>query len=352
MTQNPAPIAGCCGQPARLDRGRLGGNVEMMQRNRRVFLKYLAAGAGAVGAAGWWVTASQRRAARWLRRLARDAQRRIQPAPVRPAPAKWSDNDLTVCWIGHTTVLINFYGIHILTDPTLGDRIGIPAGLGTIGPKRFIAPALCFEELPPIDVLLLSHAHMDHMDLPSLRRFAPKTFTFTVTAKATLDVLTGARVKHACELAWNERVTFRCSRGELQVEGVEVKHWGQRWPSEVPRGYNGCILKREGKSILFGGDTARTPALAEVRSHGPFELAIMPIGAYRPWIWNHCTPEEAVEMANAARARYIVPVHHQTFQLSDEPALEPLQRLEVALDREPERIALRRVGETFVCPRV
>jgi L-ascorbate metabolism protein UlaG (beta-lactamase superfamily) len=111
-------------------------------------------------------------------------------------------------------------------------------------------------------------------------------------------------------------------------------------------------LRREGKAIIFGGDTARTPALGELRSRGPFELAIMPIGAYRPWIWNHCTPEEAVEMASAAGAKYIVPVHHQTFQLSDEPQLEPIQRLEAALKHEPERLALRRIGETFVCPRV
>ena len=319
-----------------------------MRRNRRVFLQCLGAGAGVLGAMSWWAAVSQRRPARWLRRLAKDAQRRVAPAPVKPEPAKWSDNAITVCWLGHATVLINFYGIHILTDPTLSDRIGISAGLGTIGPKRFVAPALCFEELPPIDVLLLSHAHMDHLDLPSVRRMRPSTFT--VTAKATGDILESTRLRQVRELGWNQRVTFRSARGELEIEGVEVKHWGQRWPSEVPRGYNGYILRREGKAMLFGGDTARTPAFSEVRSRGPFELAVMPIGAYRPWVWNHCTPEEAVEMASAARARYIVPIHHQTFQLSDEPAGEPIQRIEAALTREPERLALRRIGETFVCP--
>ena len=80
--------------------------------------------------------------------------------------------------------------------------------------------------------------------------------------------------------------------------------------------------------------------------------AIMPIGAYRPWIWNHCTPEQAVEMANWAGARYIVPVHHQTFRLSEEPLTEPIERLEEALQREPERLALRKVGESFTCSKV
>jgi L-ascorbate metabolism protein UlaG (beta-lactamase superfamily) len=118
----------------------------------------------------------------------------------------------------------------------------------------------------------------------------------------------------------------------------------------LTRGYNGYLLYREGKSILFGGDTAFTPAFARAKTRGPFEVAIMPIGAYRPWIWNHCDPEQALEMANAAGAKYIVPVHHQTFKLSDEPALEPIERLQEALRGEPDRLALRQIGETFVLP--
>jgi L-ascorbate metabolism protein UlaG (beta-lactamase superfamily) len=281
--------------------------------------------------------------------MVQDAQRAIAPAPVKPDPSKWSDNQVTVSWLGHTTVLMNFYGLHILTDPALGNRIGISLGLGTAGPKRYVAPALRFKELPPIDLLLLSHAHMDHLDLPSLQRFP--SATVAVTAKVTGDLLAGTRLKQITEMAWNERATFRTARGEVEIEAVEVKHWGQRWPSEMARGYNGYVLRRGGKAILFGGDTARTPLFSELRSRGPFELAVMPIGAYQPWIWNHCTPEQALEMANAARARYIVPVHHQTFRLSDEPVHEPIERLEAALHREPERLALRRIGETFVCPK-
>jgi L-ascorbate metabolism protein UlaG (beta-lactamase superfamily) len=146
------------------------------------------------------------------------------------------------------------------------------------------------------------------------------------------------------------RANFKNGKGGLSVKAIEVKHWGQRWPNGAKRGYNGYTLHREGKSLLFGGDTANTPALAEAKSRGPFQAAVMPIGAYQPWIWNHCTPEQALEMANAAGANYIVPVHHQTFKLSDEPALEPIERLQEALAKEPERLALRQIGETFVCP--
>jgi L-ascorbate metabolism protein UlaG (beta-lactamase superfamily) len=320
-----------------------------MQRNRRKFLSCMAAGLTAsVGGAGWWVSSSQRRAARWARRLASEARRRIQPPPFRPEPASWSDNKITLAWLGHSTVLINFYGLTILTDPALGNHIGVSLGLGTIGPKRFIAPALTAKELPPIDILLLSHAHMDHMDLPTLRRF-PRS-TFTISAKTTTDLLADVGLGQVTELGWNERAAFRNSTGDLQVEAVQVKHWGQRWPSELARGYNGYILRREGKAILFGGDTALTPALGDLKPRGPFALAIMPIGAYRPWIRNHCTPEQAMKMADAAGANYLVPVHHQTFQLSEEPMTEPIERLQEALRHEPDRLALRSVGQTFECP--
>jgi L-ascorbate metabolism protein UlaG (beta-lactamase superfamily) len=277
-----------------------------------------------------------------------EAQRPVLPAPHKPHPEIWSENQVTIAWLGHSTVLLNFYGIRILTDPALGNRVGVSLGFGTAGPKRYIAPALRLAELPSIDVLLLSHAHMDHMDLPTLRRF-PRS-SFTVSAKVTQDLLASAGLKRVTELGWNERTTFTHPKGDLEITAVQVKHWGQRWPSELERGYNGYVLRRENKAILFAGDTAQTALLADCRPHGPFAAAIMPIGAYRPWIWNHCTPEQALTMANSAGVNYIVPVHHQTFKLSDEPMAEPIERLKIALEHEPKRLALTEVGETFICP--
>jgi L-ascorbate metabolism protein UlaG (beta-lactamase superfamily) len=319
-----------------------------VQRNRRKFIKYAGIGT-ALGLTGYWLGTSQSRVARLIRMLTADIRREIQPAPVKPNPAAWSDNEVSICWIGHATVLINFYGVRILTDPAFGNHVGISLGPGTIGPKRYFAPALRLNELPPVDVVLLSHAHMDHMDLPSLQHFAPDTFT--VTAKKTSDILESTGLKKVNELAWNDRTTFHCAKGDLEIEAFEVKHWGERWPSKQPRGYNGYLLRRENKVLLFGGDTAQTSLFSEVRDRGPFEAAIMPIGAYQPWIWNHCNPEQAVELANLAGARYIVPVHHQTFRLSNEPMHEPIERFTAALAKEPERIALRQIGETFVCPK-
>jgi L-ascorbate metabolism protein UlaG (beta-lactamase superfamily) len=93
-----------------------------------------------------------------------------------------------------------------------------------------------------------------------------------------------------------------------------------------------------------------TDSFAELRRHGDIDVAIMPIGAYNPWIHAHCSPEQAVEMANAAAARFIMPVHHQTFRLSFEPFREPIERFEAALRDTPKRIALREIGETFALP--
>src|SRR5262245_1591361 len=316
-----------------------------MKGHRRRFLRSMIVLGGAMMSVGYWAAASPRRSAHWMRTAVADAQRSVRPAPVKPRPAEWSDNRITICWLGHATALINFFGVRIITDPALFSHIGIRAGFGTLGPKRYIAAALKPKELPPIDLILLSHAHFDHMDLASLAQF-PKA-TPIVTASATRDILPAGRQPRAIELSWNDRSTLKFARGELQVEAFEVKHWGRRWPSEKERGYNGYIIRREGKSLLFGGDTAHTRLFSALRSRGPFEAAIMPIAAYQPWIRNHCTPEEAVEMANWAEAKYIVPVHHQTFKLSDEPMNEPIERLAQALAGEPKRLGLRRVGESL-----
>ena len=137
-------------------------------------------------------------------------------------------------------------------------------------------------------------------------------------------------------------------RGEVHVRSIEVKHWGARLRSDTYRGWTGFALEREGKRLLIGGDTALTTSFRTHRRHGPFDAAIMPIGAYDPWIWNHCTPEQAAAMADAAGARLFLPIHHQTFRLSREGDREPIERAEAALRHEQGRLAWRDVGETVV----
>jgi L-ascorbate metabolism protein UlaG (beta-lactamase superfamily) len=292
------------------------------------------------------------RVRRWLGHLWREwtveSRRPIAPAFAKPEPSKWNDAQVTAAWIGHATVLINFFGIKILTDPVLFPRIGIRLPGFTIGPKRLTAPALEFHELPRIDLVLLSHAHFDHFDLRTLHRFNQNTSV--ITARDTRDLLRWTRLRDITELRWGERKTLRTPVGGVDIIAFRVNHWGARKQRDTYRGYNGYLLERNGRRILFAGDTALTNSFADLREHGPIDLAIMSIGAYNPWIRSHCTPEQAIEMANAADAQFIMPVHHQTFRLSFEPLREPIERFEVALKQTPERIAIREIGETFVLP--
>jgi L-ascorbate metabolism protein UlaG (beta-lactamase superfamily) len=129
-----------------------------------------------------------------------------------------------------------------------------------------------------------------------------------------------------------------------------VKHWGTRLRHDDFRGYNGYVLERKGRRLIFAGDTAFTDEFAALRDGRPYDVAIMAIGAYDPWIRSHGTPEQAIAMCDAAGVNYIMPVHHQTFRLSFESFREPIERFEAALQNEPKRIALREIGETFVLP--
>lgn len=231
----------------------------------------------------------------------------------------------------------------ILTDPVLGKRVGADTPVGTIGAKRLIAPALKVRQLPPIDLVLLSHAHMDHLDLATLRAL-PGT-PRAVTAHATLDLLEDTHLKEPKPLKWGQSARISTEHGDAAVSAFEVKHWGARWKVDKYRGYNGYVIEREGKKIIFGGDTAWTDSFRPLRAQGPYELAIMPIGAYQPWVCSHCTPEQAVRMANDAGAKHFLPVHTKTFPLGREGVVEPIERLEAAI--ETDRIGWRDVGQTF-----
>ncbi len=154
------------------------------------------------------------------------------------------------------------------------------------------------------DLILLSHAHMDHLDRPSLRKLE-NMGTTVVTAAGTSDLLRVKRYKVVQELRWDEA----CQVGPARVRAFEVKHWGARTRTDVHRGYNGCLIEAGRYRIVFGGDTAYTEGFRKIRTSRPVDLAIMPIGAYDPWIAAHCNPEQAMAMANHAGAEVVLPVH-------------------------------------------
>jgi L-ascorbate metabolism protein UlaG (beta-lactamase superfamily) len=276
------------------------------------------------------------------RRMEEDRKRSVEAAPRVPNFARWSDAGVHAAWIGHSTVLLRVDGFTILTDPVFGSRIGVGIGPFVIGMKRLIAPAVSLAKLPAPDLILLSHAHMDHLDRPSLRKLENQATT-VITAAGTSDLLRGKRYRSVHELRWDDS----CQVGPAKVRAFEVKHWGARTRTDVHRGYNGYLIEAGRHRIVFGGDTAYTDTFRKVRSSKPVDLAIMPIGAYDPWIHAHCNPEQALEMANQAGAEYVLPVHHQTFKLSSEPHREPIERLLLASGSSGDRIAVRDIGGEF-----
>jgi L-ascorbate metabolism protein UlaG (beta-lactamase superfamily) len=275
----------------------------------------------------------------------------VLAAPFKPVPLTWSDSTITASWIGHATVLINIFGTWIITDPVMSDRIGLNvADLFTIGPRRLIEPALTVEYLPPIDLILLSHAHFDHLDIATLEKLSRTTPV--ILAKNTYDVIHELDFETVYELDWGEWTAL----GDLRIEALEVRHFGWRFPWERDRSrgypdgrsYNAYLLSKNGAHIVFGGDTAYHQMFRAVNKRiTQVDLAIMPIGAYDPWIHNHANPEQALAMADHMGAYHILPIHWATFIQSEEPTLEPMERLKKAAAQQADRIVVDSVGQTW-----
>jgi len=280
-------------------------------------------------------------APRFWRQYTNELKRPVAAPRHRPDPSAWSQRGLFAAWLGHSTVLLRMDGFTVLTDPVFSIRAGIHFGPLTLGVKRLVAPALAFDSLPHIDLVLLSHAHMDHFDIRSLRRLENRT-TAVVTARRTSDLLHVGQFASVVELGWGEEARV----GPALVRGLEVNHWGARFRTDTYRGYNGYLIECGRYRVIFGGDTADTDKFRGAGGSG-VDLAIMPIGAYNPWTRFHCTPEQAWRMAGEARADLFLPVHHQTFLLSREPVLEPIERLHKVAGSRADRIVLRDIGQEF-----
>jgi len=273
-------------------------------------------------------------------RVSADMKREVEPSPRKPRVSAWPDKGLQATWIGHSTVLLSIDGFRILTDPVFSTRIGISLGPITLGLKRLIAPAAALADLPRPDLILLSHAHMDHFDIPTLRALEHQQ-TSVITATNTSDLLRAKRYGSVQELHWNERMQV----GPASIRAFQVNHWGARMRNDTYRSYNAYLIEAGPYRVVFGGDTAYTDNFRSIRASKPVDLAIMPIGAYDPWIRAHCNPEQAMTMADHAGAERILPVHHRTFELSREPRTEPLERLLAAAGSSPDRVVIRDFGQ-------
>lgn len=269
------------------------------------------------------------------------------PAAEPATPEFTVDSAVSMAWIGHSTVLINVHGTMILTDPVLFNNIGVRIFGATFGPRRITRPALDPSDIPVPDIVLLSHAHMDHMDLASLEYLTNRSpgKIHAITAKNTSDVIDYMEWKSLREIDWGESVEV----GGVRIGAFPVRHFGWRLPGEpdrakgqrkTGRSFNSYLIEEKEQNtwersigcdkvhrVLFGGDTAYTESFKDLKFINGIDVAIMPIGAYNPWKAVHCNPEEAVMMARDMQASAIVPIHCMTFPLGREGFHEPRARL-------------------------
>lgn len=272
----------------------------------------------------------------------------VSPPAIPLESAVWHSTPLGAVWLGHATTLLRVGGLNILTDPHLDDRAGVSIGKRKIGRRRAVAVPLSAEDMPPVDVLMLSHAHMDHWDMASLLRLSRQPWAH----KARVVIPTGTRdllpagFGEAIELPWGASVSLPGSGGDVSLSALRPRHWGARFLWDRRRGYNAYVLDAGPKRLVFGGDTAMTDAFDVLGQTGNgVELAVMGIGSYEPWRDQHATPEEVAEMARRMNARLLMPIHHATFMDSNVPLDEPLRRLLTAW--EPSRIVCSRIGDVW-----
>ena len=273
---------------------------------------------------------------------------------VRPTvpPRRVAGDAMRVTWIGHATVLIQTQGLNILTDPIWSERA---SPVSFAGPRRVRAPGVRFDDLPPIDLVLVSHNHYDHMDLPTLRRLWQRDRPLIVTSLGNDSIVErgGAR---AVARDWGGRVAVR--------PGVDVivernHHWGSRWFVDRNRAlWSAFTVRTPGGNIFFAGDTGWGGGawVREAARHGPFRLAIIPIGAYEPrdvMASNHVNPEEAMAIFETLNPAYALGMHWGTFQLTFEGINDPPQRiarLARARGIAPNRFVATEAGQLFSVP--
>lgn len=264
----------------------------------------------------------------------RGVWRDFTDSPPGPAPPR-RVADLRVTFVNHATLLIQTSGVNVLTDPVWSRRV---SPVSWAGPRRRRPPGVAFEDLPQIDLVLLSHDHYDHLDLPTLARLERRDRPSYFCGLAVDEILRKNGLSEVLPLDWWESVAAR--RG-LSVTSVPVQHFSGRTPFDRNRTlWTGFVLSGSAGNVFFAGDTGYGPHFAEISKRIPeIRLALLPIGAYKPaWFMGpvHCSPEEALAAHRDLAATTSVGMHYGTFELADDGQDEPREEIERLLAQSTE----------------
>jgi L-ascorbate metabolism protein UlaG (beta-lactamase superfamily) len=265
---------------------------------------------------------------RQLLRLVRESHEQPMTGSSRPLELVKSP-DLGVTFIGHSSFLLQMGGRKVLIDPVFSKRLVVL--------RRQRRPGLLVEELPPIDLVLLTHAHMDHLSVSSLRRVIRGTRRLTgktpevIVPTGVEDLVATLGFSQIHGLTWWQRIDIQ----GLRVTMTPCRHWGARMFRDTHRGYGGYVIDSGDHSVYHSGDTAYFDGFREIGSRLNPQIALLPIGAYFPDSYRtvHTSPEEAVQGFIELGAEQMVPMHYGTFRLGREPMDEPLQRLKTEAAR-------------------
>lgn len=265
-----------------------------------------------------------------LRKRARQFGRLVRHSAVTPRtgsthkPQLVSNGELGVTFIGHASFFLQMAGQNILVDANFARWLFLL--------KRLRKPGLRIPDLPPIDLVLVTHAHFDHLHRPSLRAVVHHTRRQTGKAPAIVlphhvfDLVSDLGFEEIIELEWWNNYRHQ----DLTVTHVPSRHWGARILKDSHRGYGGYVLQSGRHSVYHAGDTAYFKGFREIGERLSPEVALLPIGAYNPETFRnvHTNPEDATRAFLDLNARWMIPMHYGTFRLSHEPVDEPLQLLE------------------------
>lgn len=272
------------------------------------------------------------------------------PVPIPVIAQKFTGwpGPLAISWLGHATALIEIDGYRVLTDPVWAQRCS-PSD--TLGPKRLHPPPVQLEALPAIDAVVISHDHYDHLDIDTVHALA-----HTQRARFVVPLGVGAHLRawgvpehRVVELDWDEQTRI----GELTLACTPARHFSGRFLSRNATLWASWVFAGPEHRVYFGGDTGYTTSFSQIGSdHGPFDVTLLPVGAYNAaWPDVHMNPEEAVRAhidlngLNPTSAGLLVPIHWATFRLAPHPWAEPVERLLVAAADAGVAVAVPKPGE-------